>query len=216
MLLRSVARRAVYICVLPLVLCASGLLTAQSLRITEPKDGTVVYPGQIVTVVVDASPQAFRGIIIIGADPIGFSQVLTAPPYRFSMTIPPRTRPRRYHQTARGSTEPGQGVFSDPVEILVERSDTPLSLRAEPSILDFENAGEVSPVAAVGKFVDADWVDLRESKSVTFSSDSPRVATVTQDGLVTAAGPGTARITIQYNGKPTVVPVIVRAPPARK
>ena len=205
-------------CASLLSLCAcSGLLTAQTLKITEPKDGTLVHPGQTITVVVEASPpHAFQAMIIIGADPIGFSQVLTAPPYRFPVTIPPDARPRRYNLTADGTTEPGHGASSDPVEILVERSDSPLSLRAEPSVLYFENVGELCPVAAVGKFVDADWVDLRESSYVRYISDNPRVATVTRDGLVTAAGPGTARITIQYNGKPTVVPVIVRAPPARK
>jgi hypothetical protein len=218
MVSRGVARRAVYICVLPLVLCASnGLLTAQSLKITEPKDGTVVYTGQMVTVMVDASPtSAFQEIIIVGADPIGFSQTLTAPPYRFSIWIPRHTRPRWYTLTADGMVEPGREVGSDPVTIQVERSDSPLSLRAEPSVLDFEDVGELCPVAAVGKFVDADWVDLSGSSYVRYISDNPGVAAVTGDGLVTAAGPGTARITIQYNGKSTVVPVIVRAPPARK
>jgi hypothetical protein len=82
----------------------------------------------MVTVVVDASPAlAFREVLVGGEGPIGFSQALTAPPYRFSIGIPPDTRPRRYHLTADGFTEPGHGVSSEPVDILVERPDSPLA-----------------------------------------------------------------------------------------
>jgi len=170
----------------------------------------------MVTVVVDASPAlAFREILVGGEGPIGFSQALTAPPYRFSIGIPPGTRPRRYHLTADGFTEPGHGVSSEPVDILVERPDSPLSLTAEPSLLDLEHVGgQSSRIAAVGKFVDAQRVDVSESTYVGYVSDNLSVATVTGESWVTAVGPGSAKITIRYKEKSTVVPVTVRKPMA--
>jgi hypothetical protein len=195
-----------------LSLCAcSGLLTAQTLKITEPKDGTVVHPGQTMTVVVEASPQqAFYGILIVGADAIGLSGMLYAPPYRFSMAIPSGARPRRYTLMARGFTEPGQNVSSDRVEIRVERLDSPRRLTAEPSVLNFQNVGDRCSVAAAGAFAGAEWVDLGESSNIRYIPDNPNVVTVAEGGLVTATGPGSAKITIQYNGKSTVVPVKVK------
>lgn len=208
------ARRAAYVCAPLLTFCASsGILAAQTLKITEPKDGAVVYAGQTMTVVVEASPAlAFRAIMIAGGDAIGVSPVRGAPPYRFSMRIKANARPRRYTITAEGVIEPGKGGSSEPVSILVERSGSPLSLTAEPAVLDFHEVGVQCPVAAVGKFADAPRVDLRESSYVKFTSENPSVATVTEDGLVTTTGFGSARITIEYNGKSTVVPVTVRKP----
>jgi hypothetical protein len=217
MALRTVARRAVSTFALPLALCAfTGLLTAQALKITEPKDGTVVYTGQVLTVVVNASPAfAFQEIIIAGGG-LGFSQTLHAPPYRFSLIIPLGTRPRGYHLTADGSTEPGKGVSSDPVEIQVERPDRPLKLTAKHAVLNFMSVGHNDPITAVGQFADVGELDLRESTGVKYFSDNPRVATVNHDGLVTATGPGSAKITVRYNGASTVVPVAVEKPPVAR
>jgi hypothetical protein len=97
---------------------------------------------------------------------------------------------------------------------LVEQSGSPLSLTAEPAVLDLHTVGVQCAVAAVGEFADATRVDLGASRYVKFSSDNPSVATVNGDGLVTAAGVGSARITIEYNGLSTVVPVTVTSPPA--
>jgi hypothetical protein len=201
-----------YVCVTAVLLLwvCSGLLTAQTLKITEPKDGTVVYAGQTLTVVVEASPaQAFREIIIIGPDPIGFSQVLLKPPYKFSISIPPNTRPRAYHLTADGSTEPGHGASSDPVEIQVERADDPLSLTAAPSVLILQYVGDQNHLEAIGKFRETEPVYLNESRHVRYLSDNPGVATVTEEGYVTAVGSGSARISVRYNGRSVVVPVTV-------
>ncbi|MGD0668261.1 MAG: Ig-like domain-containing protein [Bryobacteraceae bacterium] len=195
-----------------LLSASSRLLTAQTLKITEPKDGTVVSPGQILHVTVEVSPPGafIRSVIVIGGDPIGFSDALGAPPYNFSLKIPAQIRPRRYTITADGFVEPGKGIDSDPVDIQVERSDSPLSLTAEPAVLDFREVGDQCPVAAVGKFTDAPRVDLDESSYVQYDSDNPSVATVTEDGHVTAAGFGSAKITVRYNGLSAVVPVTVR------
>jgi hypothetical protein len=217
-MLNVIASRVASTCVLPLALIvSSGLLTPQTLRITEPKDGTVVNTGQVLTVVVDASPPfAFQEVIIVGPSAIGFSQTLRSPPYRFSLLIPLGTRPRRYSLFADGTTEPGKGAASDPVEIQVERPDRPLKLTAKPAVLDFMSVGHNDPITAVGQFADVGELDLRESTRIKYVSDNPRVAKVTQEGLVTATGPGSANVTLEYNGTSVVVPVTVRKPPVAR
>ena len=215
--LKRMTRRATRICVFLMALYApSGLLKAQALTIAEPQDGTIVNPGQVVTVVVDASPPlAFREIIVFLGE-IGVSQTLVAPPFRFSLTVPPHARPRRYNLTADGFTEPGKRAASDPVGILVERPDNPVSLSAEPTIMHLRLAGDESSMRVLGTFPDGAVVDVHESTYVIYESDRPRIATVDAYGLVTAVAPGSANIVVRYKDKSTVVPVIVSKNPAEK
>jgi hypothetical protein len=192
---------------------ACGALPAQTLKITSPADGTVVAPGQVVTVTVAASPaSAFQEIIIIGGGGIGSTSMLTAPPYQFSVQIPPKIRPRRYTITADGTVVPGRGTASDPITLVVERPDNPLSLSAEPSIMGFHMAGDECSMRIVGTFPDGSLVDVHESTYVMYQSDMPGVATVDSYGLVTAVAAGSANITVTYAGVSTQVPVSVAQP----
>jgi hypothetical protein len=196
-----------------LLCCAIGVLPAQTLQITSPADGTVVSPGQVVTVTVAASPaSAFQAVVLVGGDAIGFSQVLSAPPYQFSLQIPAGTRPRRYPLTAEGTTAPGQGTNSDPITLVVERPDNPVSLSAQPAVMSFHLAGDQCPLRIVGTFPDGSLVDVDESTYIAYQSDTPGVATVDGDGHVTAVAAGTANITATYAGVSTTVPVTVRQP----
>ena len=66
---------ALFLSVLPL-----GTLAAQSLQITSPTGGTVVNPGQSLTVNVVASG-TFQEVVVIGQSPFGNSeQALNAAP----------------------------------------------------------------------------------------------------------------------------------------
>lgn len=178
--------------------CAlTGLLVAQpSLRITSPAAGTIVHPGQSLTVTVEAtSARAFQQVIVIGGDPIGFSRPLTAPPYRFTIQIPSKIDPGRYLLTADGATAPGQGTMSDPIEIVVERPDSPVRLRVEPSILDL-SLSQKGYLRVVGEFADGMTTDLTKSSRVAFASTTPTVATVQAQGIVTALAPGSAKVIV--------------------
>jgi hypothetical protein len=168
--------RALVLACLPL-----GSLVAQSLQITSPVNGTVVNPGQLVTVNVSVSGD-FQGVDVIGQSPVGSSQQsLNAPPYQFTVQVPSAISPGLYAVTAYGGTAPGQGVTSDPVSLDVERPDSPVSILVEPTILELL-PGEVGYLGVTGLFQDGTTFDLAQSTLVTYTSDTPGVATVGATG----------------------------------
>src|SRR3954451_12908971 len=99
------------LCLAAVALLATARLHAEpSLQITSPADGTVVFPGQSVTVTVSASG-TFLQVFLLSESPLGLSQVLSAPPYTFTLTIPPDIRPNKYAVTAAGFYAKGQNVM---------------------------------------------------------------------------------------------------------
>lgn len=189
----------------------SGFLAAQpSLRITSPANGTIVHPGQSLTVTVEASPAgAFQQVIVIGWDPIGFAQPLSAPPYRFTIQIPIKIVPRRYLLTADGMTSPGHGATSDPIEIVVERSGSPIRLHVEPSLLDL-SLSEKGYLRVVGEYADGTSTDVTNSTKIVFSSSTPTVATAQPYGIVIPVAPGSAKIIATCGTVKAEIPVRVR------
>ncbi len=194
------------------LLCLSaGSVSAQSLQITSPADGTMVNPGQSLTVTVSAMG-TFQQVILIGGDPIGFSQPLSAPPYQFTIQIPSHIVPGRYQLTADGATAPGQGAASDPITLVVERADAPVSLRAQPALLHFSAAGQKGYLRVIGTFADGTTTDLTKSGLTTYTSPAS-VATAGTYGIVTAsAGPTAGVIQVAYASLSVFVPVTVDAP----
>ncbi len=186
-----------------------GLLVGQpSLRITSPRDGAVVNPGQSLTVTVEASPTAaFKEVVIIGGDPIGFSQPLSAPPYRFTILIPKNITARQYLLTADGYTVPGKGVSAS-IRINVERADSPVSLDVYPSSMHL-SPGHKGFLSVSGKFSDGENVDLSKASRIVYTSDTPSVAAVQADGTVTAVASGVAKVEITYGKVKARVPVTV-------
>jgi hypothetical protein len=174
-----------------------GLLCAQpTLRITSPKDGTIVNPGQALIVTVTAFPAgAFQQVIIIGCGPIGFSRPISAPPYRFTIQIPSKIDPGRCLLTADGATAPGQGTMSEPITIVVERADSPVSLRVEPSLLRL-SIGRKGYLSVEGVFEDGTTTDLTKSSRTKFTSSAPSVASVDAQGIVTPLTPGSTRVVV--------------------
>jgi len=98
-----------------ITLCLSfSPLVAQSLVITSPANGAVVNPGQLLTVSVAASG-TFQEVLVIGGTTVGPSQqVLSAPPYQFTIQVPTTISPRQYPLTAFGAIAPGQPAAIPP------------------------------------------------------------------------------------------------------
>ena len=86
------------------VLCTAAITAAQSLQIVSPADGTVVSPGQVVTISVVTSGGNFDMVTVFGPGSFVPAGVLTAPPYRFSFQVPPGISPGRYVFVATGTT----------------------------------------------------------------------------------------------------------------
>jgi hypothetical protein len=75
---------------------------AQSLQITSPVDGTILSPGQTVTITINADPSAFAAIVL-SCDPLlECPAPLTAAPYQFTLNIPSDIPAGRYGVAAAG------------------------------------------------------------------------------------------------------------------
>ena len=196
---------------LGLLLSGACLGAQPALQITSPPDGTVVAPNQTVTVMVTASGGSFTKLGLIGQNPIGFSQPLTAPPYQFTIIMPADISPGSYAVTAAGALAPGEIVTSPPINLIVEPLMSPQFLRVEPTTLANLSVGAQVPLRVIGKFSDGSSVDVTNSTRTTYSSSLTSVAVVNSSGLVTATGPGIAKIVI--NGSMSV-PVTVLPPVA--
>ncbi len=148
------------------------------------------------------------------------SQGLAAPPYEFSIQVPNNIPARSYALTAIGVLGPGQGVRSEPVNVIVERADSPTQLRIEPSTLQLRIGGR-APLRVIGVYSGGATTSLNESTLTTFESDTPAVATVNQYGIVTGVAPGSAGITITNGNasgwvQATVADPVTVVPPWRK
>ena len=155
--------------------------------------------------------------MVVGQDPLSFSQVATAAPYQLAIDIPSSISPRRYTITAHGVTPAGQGVRSAAITLTVERADAPTSIYAEPSTLNFQLAGDSCPLRVVGHYADGSETDITESLNTTYASNDPSIATVNSTGVVTAVSPGTTRIVINgsYSLQVTVRPTLTVRPPQK-
>lgn len=180
-----------------------------SLQITSPASGTVVNPGQSLTIIVAASG-TFQEVAIIGPDPIGISQPITSPPYQFTVPIPASIDAGVYLLTADGFTASGQSS-SNSINIVVEHADPPASIKAEPSVLQL-SVGQNGYLSVTGVFTDGTTPELTRSTLISFASDTPTVATVQAQGIVTAVAQGLATITVAYGSLTFPVSVTVPQP----
>ena len=179
-----------------------------SVRITLPKDNTVFHPGDTVRVEIAAEAN-FVPAMLIGQDPLGFHRVVpTSDGYRSSLTIPGNISPGKYTLTvlAQKNVPGARPGLALPVTIDIERFDRLLSVSISPDALQLQVGDEVG-LTVEGIYADGSQVELSHSTQTSFVSESPSIATVTRDGLVTGIGVGSTRIRIR--GK-FVVPVTVK------
>jgi hypothetical protein len=192
---------------------ASATVHAESrLQVVTPENGAVLNPGGVLTVTVKAPPSAFLSVGIAGAGPFALSTPLTAPPYRYSYPIPADVAPGCYQLKAAGVTASGETVYSDPIEVDIERADKPRKLQSEWQSLTMGDR-ETTSLLIWGVFPDGSRIDVTRSTQTTYASDRPGVAVVSSQGSVSAAGAGKAKITVKHGDKTIVVPVVITAAP---
>lgn len=191
------------------------------LEISSPASGTVVNPGQTITVTVDSPANAtFQTVAVIGPDPIGGAGPANSVPAQFSLTIPTTVNSlMNYSLTAVGVTpSSNQLAQSDPILIDVERPDMPTAIsqvdHKTPGLI-FRAIGQQLPILLLATFSDGSMIEVTRSSYVAYSSSNTSIATVNANGIVTAAGAGQATITATYtlNGQNVslAIPVTVNS-----
>ena len=167
------------------------------LQITSPSDGTVVNPGQTVTVVVMPNPgRTFTGVVLLSDPGLWLpDQLLTSSPYQFTFTIPAKAAIGVHFLTASGGRTGQTPGKSLPLHLHVEPSLAISSIKVEPDVITFRSAGDRIPLRVAGTFADGSVLDITKSTGTTYSSGDTTAVTVDSTGIVTAVGPGKLGLT---------------------
>lgn len=180
------------------------------LQITSPSNGTIVNPGQTLSVSVTSPAGAtFAQVDVIGEAPIGISAVGSSLPAQFSVAIPKDIACGQYRLTAEGTTTAGQDAESASIIIDVERPDLPVSLSSLSGGIFFQQPSQTTPLTVMGAFADGSVLDVTGSSHVSYTSGNTGVATVDQYGMVTAVAPGIGYIRATYTLTGTTVNVSI-------
>jgi len=211
----SHAARMVGILVLAAGLVAASASAQQTpIHFVSPAGGTVVHPGQSVTIAV-AADSSVEKLALLGQHPLPVSQVVApglgvASPFEFRVAIPANIRPGHYRVTAIGTLAGGETV-AERLVLDVEKTEEPARIWAEPSSILFSGTGERIPVRVLGAYADNSQQELTKSSQTTYTSADPNVATVSADGLVTSVGAGKTTIQVHATRHDLTVPVTVAA-----
>lgn len=212
-----------------LLIAIVGGATAQDkppLRIESPRNGTVVHPGDTITVVVSSPSGTAAGAFVLGEGGIEGGDMAFHFPARFSVSIPAKLRPGRYMLSAVGKVPGGR----EPVDAMIELDVEPpennaqgASVTADASVekikgderLILGSQGEEFPLAITATYSNGKQQDISESSRLIFRSSNPSIATVTANRMVKAVGRGEASITAIYveheRSIQCVIPVTVEA-----
>lgn len=175
--------------------------THQRLQIDSPVDGTIVHPGETITVrVTSPTDRSWSVLTVLTKLSDAMPTEAHSVPGEFSITIPSNIDTSgRYALTAFGTTAAGELVESDSINVDVERSDMPVSLSEVNSSSLFAVApGQTYNLLILAHFADGKMLDVRESGKLAFHSTDPKIATVDATGAVRAVAPGTASIIVTY------------------
>src|SRR5579872_982164 len=204
-----------------MVLLLGTMLAAQTplLKIVSPPDGTVVAPGQTVTMEVKVNPMAgITTVSVGGPEELPIVGLAFSPPYRFTFTIPEDMPLQRHIFTAGGDTEEDGEIADDSITLDVEKPNAITSLKTNLHTIYMVQPNEPHTLEVMGTFDDGSKANLTESTRITYTSDNPEVATVNSVGEITSVGPGRATITVSAGSVSAVVSAIFfkPSPPAPK
>jgi hypothetical protein len=197
-------------------ICSAQQSSAQ-LQITSPKNGTIVAPGQPLSItVVAVNNESVVTVFVLSR--LGGTPTASSLPAQLSMSIPETVALRKYDLTATGATNGEQVLYSNPVTIDVERPDLPVRLTTLQGRIVFSGITGPSPLTVYAKFPDGANLDVTESSKLAFASSNPAIATVDANGMVKPVAQGSTTIIATYKGDQSVsvsIPVTVPPPTAR-
>jgi hypothetical protein len=201
------------------MLCPLAALGADPfVKITSPKSGIVVRPGEHLTITVDATPRALVAVMAL-AFAAGSS---SGPPYDIAIVMPPDIGSGLHSVAVIGVPASGlkdvksdEDLVQDKIDLDVERIDGPTSIKVQ--LLDmrtnaeagFLHIGETRIFNVTGVFADGTEEELRRSKLTVYICIPESVVKVNEEGVVTAIGHGRAKITIRNGNATAVAPVSV-------
>jgi centrosomal CEP192-like protein len=174
------------------------------LKIVSPADGTVVSPGETISVTVTSTSGAsLSNVGLLGENPLGIYGPASSFPARFSVTIPRDISSRRYTLTAVANNAAGELVESDAIEIDVERPEMPVSLSevnsGESVSMVADTQGETHRFLMLAHFADGSVVDVSGSPRLSFQSMDTSIVSVDETGTAMALAAGHAEIIVSYS-----------------
>lgn len=177
--------------------------------IASPTEGTVVSPGEEITVVVVVvSDQLIERVLIAGDGAVAET---TTPPYVVNLLIPHDAKgPYKIAALAKTTTGEVYGAESITVIAEPEASLTAIEIFPDPAIL--HGAGDEVQLRLTGIYDDGIEREL-DTTEATWASSAPSVVTVDADGRLTAVAEGNAAVQAQVGSRADVVSVIVSSPP---
>jgi hypothetical protein len=180
---------------------AAGQPGRAALAIVSPPDGTVVKPGETLTVLVASPANVKFASVIIAGEVIGIAGMATSLPARFAVTIPADAQCGKQPLNAMARTASGQETITS-VDIDIERPDMPASIASALRQFIFSMEGENNSLDLTARFRDGTVLRVQDSSKVSYRSTDENVASVDAHGYVTAIGEGEAEIIATYGPQP--------------
>ena len=193
------------------LLSVAAMSATSEIVITSPVEGAIVVAAKSITITVTISSGDYPyGMAIIGQGPLGTTdlQPVSGSTLKFSLTIPKNTPPGSYAVTAVALSSAKALVSSVPVNVIVERADSPTVLSVYPPALYLDAVGSALPLTVMGTFADGVTTEVTMSTRLTATSENTNVATI-QNGTVTATGAGQTSIEIRYGSLTVQLPITV-------
>jgi hypothetical protein len=103
-------------------------------------------------------------------------------------------------------------VASAPVQIDVERQDSPKYIFTDPAFLTFLSIGDKLRIDVQGIYPSFGPLSVTNSTLTTYLSNNTQVVTVAPNGFVTAVGPGQTTVLVQHGSLSTTFEVTVAQP----
>lgn len=170
-------------------------LLSNSATITSPALGTVVTPGQPVTVAVSVvTEQAIELVEVVGA---GASAETATSPYIMIFPVPEELI-GRFNIQAFVTTTSGGLFGSEPVTLVAEPTAALMAISIAPDreLLRARGIGGEASLRLKGIYAD-DVERGLDPAEATWSSSDPAISTVSPEGVVTAVRVGSATVTAQ-------------------
>lgn len=172
-----------------------SLLTSSSVVITTPSPGTIVVPGQVVTVeVVPGAGSVVDRVLLVGSDS---AQTDESAPFTFSLTIPVDAMGTT-SIVAVGANSEGNYAQSAEVSLTCEVTAPLLSISVEPEFPLLLWSRDRLQLTVLGRYADGVTRDITSSQLGTqyLSADSG-IASVTSEGLVLGSNLGIVSVSVQ-------------------